>query len=171
MKRRGRAVGLFSGLGSRPATAYQVGRDGATGGFRTMARERGRRRGMKWLIGLVIVLGLAWTGYWYAVSRAAETVIARMSAAISAHGGSLSWSEQGISGFPLSLDFRSSEVKFTYAPASVAAGINRVTASAPLYYPGRVQAAFVGPVVFDSPEAGIAVSASWSAASTLVDVG
>src|SRR5260221_4398268 len=130
-----------------------------------MARERRRRRGIRWLIGLLIILGLAWTGYWYAVSRAAETVIAKVNSAISAHGGSLSWSEQGISGFPLSLDFRSSEVKFTYAPASVAAGINRVTASAPLYYPGRVQAAFVGPVVFDSPEAGIAVSASWSAAA------
>src|SRR5262245_25295461 len=136
-----------------------------------MARERRRGRGIRWLFGLAIIVGLVWTGYWYAVSRAAETILAKVSSAISAHGGSLSWSEQGIGGFPLSLDFRSSEVKFTYAPASLAAGINRVTASAPLYYPGHVQAAFVGPVVFESQDAGIAVSASWRAATGAVDVG
>ena len=94
-----------------------------------------------------------------------------MTAAVSARGGSLSWTEQRIGGFPASLDLGGSQVKYAYAPASIAAGINRVTASAPLYYPGRITAAFVGPVVFDSPEAGIAVSASWLAATAGVDVG
>jgi hypothetical protein len=136
-----------------------------------MAGERGRRRGVTWLVGVLLVLALAWCGYWYAVSRAAEVVIGRVISAVSAHGGSLSWTEQGIGGFPLSLDLRGSQVKFAYPPRSVAAGVNRVMASAPLYYPGRVTAAFVGPVVFDSPEAGIAASASWLLATAGVDVG
>ena len=136
-----------------------------------MAGERGRRRGARWLFGLLVVLALSWCGYWYAVSRAAQAVIDRMAAAVSARGGSLSWTEQRIGGFPASLDLGGSEVKFAYAPTSIAAGINRVTASAPLYYPGRVTAALFGPVVFDSPEAGIAVSASWLVATAGVDVG
>src|SRR5579871_4994611 len=103
-----------------------------------MARERGRRRGLRWLTGLLVVLALLWCGYWYAVSRVAGVVIERVTAAVAAHGGSLTWSDQGLGGFPLSLDFRGSDLKFAYAPASVAAGINRVTASAPLYYPGRL---------------------------------
>src|SRR6478736_10132839 len=119
-----------SGLGSEPATGYQVGRRGATGRRQTMAGERGGRRGVRWLIGLLIVLALSWCGYWYAVSRAAQAVIDRMAAAVSAHGGSLSWAEQRIGGFPASLDLGGSEVKYAYAPASIAAGINRVTASA-----------------------------------------
>ena len=136
-----------------------------------MARERGRRRGTRWLFGLLVILALSWCGYWYAVSRAAEAVIDRITAAVSARGGSLSWTEQRIGGFPASLDLRGSQVKFAYAPTSIAGGINRVTASAPLYYPGRITAGFVGPVVFNSPEAGIAVSASWLAATAGVDVG
>src|SRR4029077_17971832 len=112
-----------SGLGSEPATAYQVGRGGATGRWQTMAGERGGRRGVRWLIGLLIVLALSWCGYWYAVSRAAQAVIDRMTAAVSARGGTLTWTGQQIGGFPASLDLRGSEVKFAYAPANIAAGI------------------------------------------------
>src|SRR5258707_497736 len=120
MRNRGGVTGDVSGLGSGRATAYQVGRRGATGIRQTMARERGRRRGVRWLVGLLVIPTLAWCGYWYAVSRAAEAVIERIAAAVTAHGGSLSWTDQGIGGFPLSLDLRGSQVKFAYAPASLA---------------------------------------------------
>jgi hypothetical protein len=136
-----------------------------------MARERGRRRGVKWIAGLLIVLALLWCGIWYVAGRAAQAGVDRLTAAVTARGGSLSWEEQGIGGFPLNLDFRGSGLKFAYAPASVAAGLNRLTAQAPLYYPGRVTAEFVSPLVFNAPEKGIAVSASWSVATATADAG
>jgi hypothetical protein len=136
-----------------------------------MARERGRRRGVRWLIGLLILLALVWCGVWYAAGRAAQAGVDRLTAAVSARGGSLSWEEQGIGGFPLNLDFHGSGLKFAFAPASVAAGLNRLTAQAPLYYPGRVTAEFVSPLVFNAPENGIAVSASWSIATANADAG
>ena len=80
-----------------------------------MASELGRRRGVRWLVGLLVILALSWCGYWYAVSRAAQAVIDRITAAVSARGGSLSWTEQRIGGFPASLDLRGSQVKFAYA--------------------------------------------------------
>ena len=97
-----------------------------------MARERGRRRGVKWLVGLVIVLALLWSGVWYLAGRAAHAGVDWLAAAVSARGGSLSWDAQAIGGFPLTLDFHSSGLKFAYAPASVAGALNQLTARAPL---------------------------------------
>ena len=136
-----------------------------------MARERGRRRGVKWLVGLVIVLALLWSGVWYLAGRAAHAGVDWLAAAVAARGGNLSWDEQAIGGFPLTLDFHSSGLKFAYAPASVAGALNQLTARAPLYYPGRVTADFVSPLEFNAPDKGLAVTASWSAATVTADAG
>src|SRR5437763_8923216 len=104
MRNCGGSAGVVSGLGMGRATAYQVGRGGATGVWQTMAGERGRPRGVRRLVGLLVILALAWCGYWFAASRAAEAVIERITSAVTAHGGTLSWIDQGIGGFPLSLD-------------------------------------------------------------------
>jgi hypothetical protein len=136
-----------------------------------MARERGRRRGVKWLTGLIIVLALLWCGVWYGAGRAAQAGVNRLAAAVSARGGTLSWEEQDIGGFPLALDFHGSGLKFAYAPDSVAGGLNRLTARAPLYDPGRVTADLVSPFEFNAPDKGIALTASWSDASIHADAG
>jgi hypothetical protein len=136
-----------------------------------MARERGRRRGVKWLTGLIIILALLWCGVWYVAGRAAQAGVDRLAAAVSARGGSLSWEEQGIGGFPLTLDFHGSGLKFAYAPASLAGALNQLTAQAPLYYPGRVTADFVSPFEFNAPDKGIAVTASWADAAMNADAG
>jgi hypothetical protein len=136
-----------------------------------MAREYGRRRGVKWLTGLIIVIALIWCGVWYVAGRAAQAGVERLQAAVSARGGSLSWEEQGISGFPLTLDFRGSGIKFAYAPASLAGALNQLTARAPLYYPGRVTADLVSPFEFNAPDKGIAITASWADAALNADAG
>jgi hypothetical protein len=136
-----------------------------------MARERGRRRGVKWLFGLIIVLALLWSGVWYLAGRAAHAGVDWLAAAVSARGGNLTWDEQAIGGFPLTLDFHSSGLKFAYPAASLAGALNQLTARAPLYYPGRVTADFVSPLEFNAPDNGLAVTAAWSAASMTADAG
>jgi hypothetical protein len=137
-----------------------------------MAREpRRRRRGSRWLIGLLIVLALVWCGYWYAASRAAEAGFNRFVEAFTAQGGSVACTEQGIGGFPLRLDLRCAGAKLSAQPANLAAGMNRLSASAPLYYPGRVVADFVGPFVLNAQQVGVALTASWLLATATVDIG
>jgi hypothetical protein len=136
-----------------------------------MARERGRRRGVRGFLWFLVVLAVLWCGVWYAAGRVAQMGLDHLTAAVSARGGSLSFADQGLGGFPLNVDFHGSDLRLAYTPASVAAGLNRVTAQAPLYRPGWVTADFVSPFVFSAPDRGIAISASWNGASADVDAG
>ena len=102
-----------------------------------MARERGRGRGVKWLAGLVIVLALLWSGVWYLAGRAAHAGVDWLAAAVSARGGSLSWENQAIGGFPLTLAIRPRR----HQAALELAGVRAVHAAAHARIPVRAAGA------------------------------
>jgi len=117
----------------------------------------------------VIFLAVLWCGYWYAASRVAAMGIEKVVAAVAAHGRQAGCGTQAIAGFPLSLDVQCSGAKF--AGSDMSAGLGQIGLSAPLYYPGHVQADLTGPLVLNAPGPGLAITASWQAAKATADVG
>jgi hypothetical protein len=124
-----------------------------------------RRRGRRFLVGTIIIVALLWSVYWYAASRIAGAGLERIAAALAARGGSVTCTEQGMGGFPLALDLRCSGGKLADSGSQMAAGLQRINASAPLYSPGSVAATLTGPFIFDAPAFGVALTASWTTAS------
>jgi hypothetical protein len=113
---------------------------------------------VRWLVGVLIVLAVLWCGYWYAASRVAAMGMEKVVAAAAAHGRQAGCGTQAIAGFPLSLDVQCSGVKF--AGSDMSAGLGQIGLSAPLYYPGHVQADLTGPLVLNAPGPGLAITAS-----------
>jgi hypothetical protein len=118
---------------------------------------------------VLIILAVLWCGYWYAASKVAAMGIEKIAAAVAAHGRQAGCGSQAIAGFPLSLDVQCSGAKF--AGSDMSAGLGQIGLSAPLYYPGHVQADLTGPLVLNAPGPGLAVTASWQAAKATADVG
>jgi len=134
-------------------------------------RQRVKRRGrpLRWLVGVLVVLAVLWSGYWYAASKVAAMGIERVTAAVAAHGREAGCGTQAIAGFPLSLDVQCSGAKF--AGPDMSADLGQIGISAPLYYPGHVEANLTAPLTFNAPGPGLAVTASWQAAEASADVG
>lgn len=112
-----------------------------------------------WLVGAIVVLALAWVGYWYAAHYAAETAIARASAR-GAGCGSVA-----LGGFPLQLDLRCDRAAYAGADNGATANIAGFTAHAPLYAPGKVEAKLDAPLTLSVPGRNLAVTVNWTAAS------
>jgi hypothetical protein len=134
-----------------------------------MAERRfGRRLG--WLIGVVVVLALLWLGYWFAASTAAERAIASFNG-VRHNGERVECSEPTLSGFPLRLDFRCAEGTYSGPLESVTAALGGVAVSAPLYWPGSIEATLDSPLVLNAPARGIALSTSWSEGTATASAG
>lgn len=132
-------------------------------------RERRRGRGRRWVVGILILLVVLWSGYWFAASRVAAMGIGRVSAAAAAHGHQAGCGTQAIAGFPLSLDVQCAAARF--AGSDISADLGKIGLSAPLYFPGHVEANLTGPFVLNAPGPGIAVTAAWQQARATADVG
>ena len=67
-----------------------------------------------------------------------------------------------MAGFPLSLDLQCGGAKF--ADQAMSADLGHIAVTAPLYRPGHFEASLTAPLVFNAPDLGLAVTASWSGA-------
>jgi hypothetical protein len=126
--------------------------------------RRRRRRWPAYIVGLVILLVVLWFGYWFGAMRVADYAIARATAA-PIGGHSIGCPDHSLSGFPLRVDVRCQRVTYANASDSLAAALGGVWASAPLYRPGFVEATLDAPLQVDMPDRGLALTASWSAAT------
>jgi hypothetical protein len=117
-----------------------------------------RRRGWSgWIVGIVILLALAWVGYWYAARYAADAAIARAAAR------GIGCGEVALSGFPFQLDVRCA--RGAYAANGSTAGLGGFLARAPLYAPGAINARLESPLMVNLPERNIALTATWTTGS------
>ncbi len=133
-----------------------------------MARDRRRRRGGGWLVGLVVVLALLWVGYWFLAHYAAETALARLT---TPRGETqITCGATDISGFPLRLDVRCDSPAYAEGTA-VNASIGTVHATAPLYQPGSVSADIDGPLLVNAPGKDIGLTVTWTSGKTTASAG
>lgn len=130
-----------------------------------------RRRGLKIMTAVVILFVALWCGYWYATNRMITSAIAQVAASFAAKGRALTCAENAVGGFPLSLDFDCGSPAYADGTADISAGLGRVRASAPLYWPGSASTALVGPLVFKAPRLGIVFDASWSQGAASAEAG
>ncbi len=131
-----------------------------------------RRRGgwLGWLVGLVVLLALLWVGYWYAARYAAETAIARLNSG-PVGGATVSCAAPTLGGFPLTLDVRCERVTASTAAGQIEANLGTVSATAPLYWPGEVNAVLASPLSLAAPAMGVDATTTWRDANARVVAG
>ena len=131
-----------------------------------------KRRG--WLIGILVLIPVLWIGYWYAAQHSARAAIERITTGEVA-GGRIACAGQSLGGFPLRLDFGCTRAAYGDGPQGTGEGLSAalggLAASAPLYWPGYVEATLTSPFVVNAPALGIAVTTAWSDASTSATAG
>ena len=101
-----------------------------------------------------------WVGYWFAARQAATMAFDRAFVSLAAAERDLACDESALSGFPFRLALDCGNLAFTDRRAGAAFTAARVTASAPLYRPGRVEAVIASPVT-STPRAS-PVTTGWS---------
>ena len=87
----------------------------------------------------------------------AENTIARLNAA-PVNGKKIGCTEVVLDGFPLRLDFRCARGTYVEAGDRITAALGGVAATAPLYWPGYVEATLDAPLVVNAPELGVALT-------------
>lgn len=130
-----------------------------------------RRRGLKWTAILIVAALVLWVGYWFAARQAATMAFDRAFASLAANQRDVACDETALSGFPFRLDLDCGNLAFSDRKAGAAVTAARVTATAPLYRPGRVEAAIAGPVTIEAPDQRVSLEASWENAVATVDAG
>jgi hypothetical protein len=134
-----------------------------------MANGR-RRGGVGLMLGIIVLLGLVWVGYWYAAHYVAEKTIARLNAA-PVNGKKIGCTDVALEGFPLRLDFRCARGTYVETGDRITAALGGVAATAPLYWPGYVEAKLDAPLVINAPDLGVALTTSWSAGTANATAG
>ena len=132
------------------------------------------RRRLGWtklVVIFVAVVLVLWCGYWYATNRMALAAAEKLVAALAANGRALTCTENATGGFPLSLDLRCGEARYDDKTAGMSVALSKVSATAPLYWPGSASAEVAGPMAFDAPADGVSFDATWTAAVARVDAG
>ena len=125
---------------------------------------RRRRRWPIYIVVLLVLLVVLWLGYWFAATRVAEAAISRVTSGPVA-GFTVGCSDRSVAGFPLRVDVSCQRPTVSSTVQALAASVGGIFASAPLYRPGYVEATLEGPLQVDMPSRGLALTASWSAAS------
>jgi hypothetical protein len=131
----------------------------------------GRRGGwFGFVVGAAVILALLWIGYWFVARYAAETALARVNGG-PVGGASLACSEPAVSGFPLVLDIRCGRITYAAAGDGLTAALGGLAATAPLYWPGALDARLDAPLVVNAPAHGLALTTSWSVGSASASAG
>lgn len=131
---------------------------------KSLRRRRGGRTAF--LAAFVVLLGLIWSGYWYAAYRMADYAVADNSAH-AAFG--ITCDNRGIGGYPLQIDLSCGRITAEAGAMTLTGG--RLAATAPLYRPGYVTADLTAPVRWEAPELGLSAEATWSAAKGFAEAG
>lgn len=125
-----------------------------------MTTPRRRSRRLTWTIVIVVGLGILWCGYWYTTHRFAAAALEKARTSFADGGRQVGCSEGAIGGFPLSLTLDCANPTFADGSGALSAELARITATAPLYWPGRVITALSGPLVLKAPS-GVILNAVW----------
>lgn len=131
-----------------------------------------RRR--PWLIALplalVLLLGIAWSGFWFYAAAQAETAIAGWRAREAQSGRVHSCSQQSIGGFPFRIEVQCAnpavEFRLAQPPVSVTGGHALIAAQ--IYQPTLLIGEFTGPMNFGESGKTPNYSATWKLAQTSV---
>jgi hypothetical protein len=130
-----------------------------------------RRRRLKWAAIVVVAALVLWVGYWFAARQAATMAFDRAFASLVANERDLACDQTVLSGFPLRLDLDCGSLAFNDRKAGAIVTAARLTATAPLYRPGRVEAVIAGPMTIEAPDQRVSLNASWGDAVAVVDAG
>ncbi len=138
-------------------------------------RNRKRRSPWRgWLIGILVLIPVLWVGYWWAAQEIARAAIDRATTRPMA-GGRFACAGETLGGFPLRLDVGCTRAEYGDGPQGtgerLSAALGGVQVSAPLYWPGYVEANLTSPFVVNAPPTGLAITTQWSAASTSATAG
>jgi hypothetical protein len=134
-------------------------------------RKPRRGRGLKLVLILVAVALVLWCGYWFASNQIVAMAFARATASLAAGGRDVGCAKNTTGGFPLALNLDCNEVVFNDSRAGMAVALSRLTATAPLYWPGSVDAVVASPFTLEAPGLGLSIEASWTSATANVDAG
>lgn len=127
-------------------------------------------RRFKIVIGVAVVLVLAWTALWYVGRHYAETGLASASAKLTADGGSLDCGAERTHGFPFRLTMDCAPFTVNLPAHSLSFALPGAEAITLLYNPGHAIAAAKGPLTLAGPE-GLAVTANWKSLESSVNLG
>lgn len=111
--------------------------------------------------GLLVALGLAWSGFWLYSSRLAETSVEHWIAAEAAHGRIWSCADREISGYPFRIELNCSSISLDGAlgGSSVHMTSGRMHAATQVYAPKLILADFSGPFKIESADS--STEATW----------
>ena len=120
---------------------------------------------------ILMVLAGLWLVYWYGASQIAAAALDRVVARAAAEGYALQCADPAQGGFPLSLDLGCSKAGLTGSRQPLAASFGPFSARAPLYWPGRVESEFDGPLSLEAADRGLSLTAQWAHAASAVEAG
>lgn len=129
-----------------------------------------RRRGLRWLVIIAVALPLLWVGYWFAGRQLVITAFSNSAESLG-DGRDVACGNRALGGFPLRLDLDCGNLVFHELGAGTAITAAHITATAPLYRPGWVDASITGPLTIEAPAHGLSLQASWEAATATMDAG
>ncbi|MCZ7659973.1 MAG: DUF2125 domain-containing protein [Xanthobacteraceae bacterium] len=132
-------------------------------------------RGRSWKIVLplllVIVLGVAWTVFWYYAAGTAERLIADWRARQAQAGRVVTCGEQTIGGFPFRIEVRCADARVELTGGSappVALRLRDMAVLAQVYDPRLLIAEFTGPLEVGEPGRPAHMVATWATARSSV---
>ncbi|WP_272840329.1 DUF2125 domain-containing protein [Rhodoplanes sp. TEM] len=129
-----------------------------------------RRKRRPWLVALplalVVVLGLAWTAFWFQAASVTRTVLAGWQENEAALGRTYKCAEQDVGGFPFRFELRCTdpiaELRSATPPATLAARAAVVVAQ--IWQPTLIIAEATGPLQIGDVGAAPVLSVNWSLA-------
>lgn len=139
-----------------------------------MTSSRRRSAWRIWLIGILVAIPVLWVGYWFAAQTIAQAAIDRVTERPVA-GGRIICAGGRLGGFPLRLDFGCTRARYGDGSEGtgerLSAALGGVKLTAPLYWPGYLEANLTSPFVVNAPLSGIAITTAWADASTSATAG
>lgn len=128
-----------------------------------VAQERRRGKPFRRLFGLLVFLAILWCGAWAAAYWGANWAVDRAEAL---NSPTSRCTEREVSGFPLTIQLGCENARVEERFLGIAANVSGLSASVPLYYPLRLDAGAVGPLVINAPDQGVSLTAQWRRAVT-----
>ena len=129
--------------------------------------KRRRRPGVTLIVAGLLLIAALWSGYWYA----AYSVVSRFvgTAEAGSSRGAVTCADRALGGFPFHIAVDCAVL--AAEDAGIGASLGGVSATAPLYNPGRVEAVAEGPLAIRAADLGFAAEAAWEHAQASLVAG
>jgi len=127
-------------------------------------RSRPRRWPLVLPLALVLVLAIAWSGFWYYAAATAESKIADLRERGAKAGYRVDCGRQTIGGFPFRIELRCSEVDAEVRPVALKVTLKDLIAAVQIYQPTLLVAEMTGPLMLSEGGGPPAWSTNWTLA-------